>query len=100
MTINEKHSLRKKTAILYLIDNGEYSLGYALIKVEELYDAGKLTDSDYEELADYIEELLNKVEITPEVIADDAENTTDSSETTVENDEIEESNEETTNEEE
>lgn len=62
MTIIEKQSLRKKKAILYLIDKGEYSLGYALLKVEELYDAGKLTDDDYNELADYIEELLNKVE--------------------------------------
>lgn len=62
MTIIEKQSARKKKAILYLIDNGEYSLGYALLKTEELYDAGKLTDDDYNELADYIEELLNKVE--------------------------------------
>ena len=65
MTIIEKHSERKKKAILYLIDKGEYSLGYALLKVEELYDAGKLIDEDYNELADYIEELLNKVEETP-----------------------------------
>lgn len=67
MTIIEKQSARKKKAILYLIDKGEYSLGYALLKVEELHDAGKLTDADYDELADYIEELLNKIEEeTPE----------------------------------
>lgn len=65
MTIIEKQSARKKKAILYLIDNGESSLGYALLKVEELYDAGKLTDEDYDYLADYIEGLLNKVEETP-----------------------------------
>ena len=62
MTIKEKQSLRKKKSILYLVDNGEYSIGYALLKVEELNDAGKLTKEDYEELAEYIENLLNKVE--------------------------------------
>lgn len=75
MTVIEKQSARKKKAILYLIDNGEYSLGYALLKVEELYDAGKLTEEDYNELADYIEELLNKVEEEPtqEIIEDGGE---------------------------
>ena len=61
-TILEKQSLRKKKAIIYLVDRGEYSLGYALLKVEELYDDGKLVDSDYEELTDYIENLMDKVE--------------------------------------
>lgn len=65
MTILEKQSARKKKSILYLINNGEYSLGYALLKTEELYDAGKLTEEDYNELADYIEELMNKVEESP-----------------------------------
>ena len=75
MTVIEKQSARKKKAILYLIDNGEYSLGYALLKVEELYDAGKLTEEDYDFLADYIEELLNKVEEEPtqEIIEDGGE---------------------------
>ena len=67
MTIKEKQSLRKKKSILYLVDNGEYSLGYALLKVEELNDAGKLTEEDYEELAEYIEDLLNKVEESKEI---------------------------------
>lgn len=65
MTILEKQSARKKKSILYLINNGEYSLGYALLKTEELYDAGKLTEEDYNELADYIEELMNKAEESP-----------------------------------
>ena len=65
MTVIERQSERKKKAILYLIERGEYSLGYALLKVEELYDAGKLTEEDYEYLADYIEDLLNKEEETP-----------------------------------
>lgn len=62
MTIKEKQSLRKKKSIYYLVNNGEYSVGYALLKVEELNDAGKLIDEDYEELADYLEGLLNKIE--------------------------------------
>ena len=62
MTINEKQSLRKKKSLLYLVEKDEYSAGYALLKTEELYDNGKLTDTDYEELAEYFEELLNKTE--------------------------------------
>jgi len=62
MTIIEKQSARKKKSILYLVNSGEYSVGYALLKVEELNDGGKLTEEDYEELAEYLEELLNKVE--------------------------------------
>lgn len=60
MTILEKKSLRKKKAILALVEKGEYSVGYALIIVEELSDNGKLTDPDYEELAEYLESLLEK----------------------------------------
>lgn len=62
MTILEKKSLRKKKAIFSLVEKGEYSPAYALILVEELSDDGKLTDSDYEELAEYLENLLNEVE--------------------------------------
>ena len=79
MTILEKKSLRKKKAILSLVAKGEYSPAYALILVEELSDAGKLTDGDYEELAEYLEELLNEPEIeeTPfeeHGISEEAEN--------------------------
>lgn len=59
MTILEKKSLRKKKAIMSLVEKGEYSVAYALMLVEELSDAGKLTDNDYEELAEFLEELLN-----------------------------------------
>ena len=62
MTILEKKSLRKKKAILSLVDKGEYSPAYALMLVEELSDSGKLTDTDYEELADYLESLLDELE--------------------------------------
>ena len=62
MTIQEKQSLRKKKSIYFLVENGEYSLGYALLLVEQLYDNGKLIEADYEELAEYLEDLLNKPE--------------------------------------
>lgn len=62
MTVLEKKSLRKKKAIMSLVGKGEYSPAYALILVEELSDNGKLTDDDYEELATYLEELLNEPE--------------------------------------
>ena len=60
MTILEKKSNRKKISILSLVNKGEYSVAYALMLVEELSDAGKLTDADYEELATYLEDLLEK----------------------------------------
>ena len=65
MTIIEKKSLRKKKAILHLVEQGDYSPAYALFIVEQLSDEGKLTDADYEELAEYLEELLNEVEEEP-----------------------------------
>lgn len=72
MTIIEKKSLRKKKAILSLVDKGEYSPAYALILVEELSDNGKLTETDYEELAEYLENLLNVIE--EEIELDNQEN--------------------------
>lgn len=62
MTILERQSARKRKSIIYLVENGEYSLGYALLKVEELYDNGKLVEADYEELAEYLEDLLEEEE--------------------------------------
>ena len=62
MTILEKKSNRKKKSILDLVEKGEYSVSYALMLVENLSDSGKLTDSDYEELATYLEEKLNNEE--------------------------------------
>ncbi len=60
MTIVEKSSSRKKLAILELVRDGEYSVAYALSKVEELHDNNKLIDTDYEEVAIYLEELISK----------------------------------------
>ena len=59
-TLLEKKSNRKKISILSLVKKGEYSVAYALMLVEELSDEGKLTDNDYDELATYLEELLNE----------------------------------------
>lgn len=64
-TLLEKKSNRKKISILSLVKKGEYSVAYALMLVEELSDAGKLTDSDYDELATYLEELLNEENTEP-----------------------------------
>jgi F0F1-type ATP synthase alpha subunit len=80
MTILEKKSLRKKKAIFSLVEKGEYSPAYALILVEELSDNGKLTDSDYEELAEYLENLLNEVESTEEETSEEITEETDSEE--------------------
>lgn len=60
MTLIEKKSKRKATAIRNLVDSKEYSLNYALIMAEELNDSGKLLDTDYEQLVEYLENLLNK----------------------------------------
>ena len=61
-TIIEKKSERKKKAIMGMVKNGEMSIVYALSETERLNDEGKLLDADYEELAEYLEELLNPVE--------------------------------------
>ena len=59
MTILEKKSKRKATAIRNLVETGEYSPSYALIVAEELNDTGKLLDVDYEPLAEYLESLIS-----------------------------------------
>lgn len=60
MTILEKKSKRKATAILNLVHTGEYSPSYALMIAEELNDNGKLLDVDYEPLAEFLENLINE----------------------------------------
>ncbi len=62
MTIVEKSSNRKKVAILELVKSGEYSVAYSLNRVEELHDNNKLTDTDYEEVATYLENLISTEE--------------------------------------
>ena len=70
-TIIEKKSERKKKAIIQLVQNGEYSIAFAMIEAERLNDEGKLLDNDYEELAEWLESLLEPV--IEEVIEDGAD---------------------------
>lgn len=62
MTIIEKKSERKKKAIIGMVKNGEMSIVFALSETERLNDEGKLLDKDYEELAEYLEGLLEEKE--------------------------------------
>ena len=75
MTIIEKKSLRKKIAIMNLVKSGEMSIAYALMEAERLNDEGKLLDNDYEELAEYLENLLTPEE--PEVNEEPTEEATE-----------------------
>lgn len=73
MSIIEKKSLRKKKAIMMLVESNEYSIAYAMMLAEELNDEGKLLDNDYEELAEWLEAKLNPPAPEPEeeVVDDD-----------------------------
>lgn len=73
MNIIEKKSARKKKAIMMLVESGEYSIQFAMIEAERLNDEGKLLDNDYEELAEWLESLLDPQtpEQDEEVVEDD-----------------------------
>lgn len=60
MTLKEKKSLRKAKAIKLLVDTGEYSPAYGLLEADRLNDEGLLLDVDYEPLAEYLEELIER----------------------------------------
>lgn len=66
MTILEKKSQRKAKAIKLLVEQGEYSIAYALMLAEQLNDEGKLLDIDYEPLVEWLEEQLQPEEIVEE----------------------------------
>lgn len=66
MSIIEKKSLRKKKAIMLLVEDGEYTIPYAMMIAEQLNDEGKLLDNDYEELAEWLEAKLNPPTPEPE----------------------------------
>lgn len=77
MTLLEKQSARKCKALKNLVDRGDYSPAYALEKLEEYFDKGKVIERDYEELAEYLENLIDKpveestepiIEEEPEVV--------------------------------
>lgn len=73
MSIIERKSLRKKKAIMMLVESNEYSIAYAMMLAEELNDDGKLLDNDYEELMEWLEAKLNPPTPEPdeEVVEDD-----------------------------
>lgn len=73
MSIIERKSLRKKKAIMMLVESQEYSIAYAMMLAEELNDEGKLLDNDYEELMEWLESLLDPQtpEQEEEVVEDD-----------------------------
>ena len=66
MNILEKKSKRKSKSIKLLVEQGEYSIAYALMLAEQLNDEGKLLDIDYEPLAEWLEEQLQPEEIVEE----------------------------------
>lgn len=73
MSLIERKSLRKKKAIMMLVESNEYSIAYAMMLAEELNDDGKLLDNDYEELMEWLEAKLNPPTPEPEeeVVEDD-----------------------------
>lgn len=75
MTILEKKSERKKKALINLVEKGEYSVAFALMEAERLNDEGKLLDNDYEEVAEYLEGLLEPEVEEVEELVDTEENT-------------------------
>ena len=81
-TLIEKKSERKKKALINLVKSGEYTIAYALMEAERLNDEGKLLDNDYEEVAEYLEGLLELVdtEETAEETAENAESSAESEE--------------------
>ena len=79
MTLLERQSKRKCKALKNMVDNGDYSPSYALEKLEDYFDKGKVIESDYEPLAEYLEDLIDNpiveepiiiepVEVEPEVV--------------------------------
>lgn len=66
MSILEKKSLRKKKAIMLLVEDGEYTIPYAMMIAEQLNDEGKLLDNDYEELMEWLEAKLTPPTPEPE----------------------------------
>ena len=81
MTIIERKSKKRVQALLKLVEKGEYSVEYALVKLDELNEKGYLTGSDYEETFDKIAEMLQKDE--PEEVVEIVEGTNPIEETEV-----------------
>lgn len=75
MTRVEKKSYRKREAIKLLVEDGEYSLAYAIMLAEQLNDEGKLLDDDYDNLMEWLEARLEPEEEYAEVEDTDPEGT-------------------------
>ena len=82
MTLLEKQSARKCKALKNLVDRGDYSPAYALEKLEEYFDKGKVIEKDYEELAEYLEDLIDNPieEVEEEIVEEPSENVEESGE--------------------
>ena len=59
MTLLEKQSARKCKALKNMVERGDYSPSYALERLEEYFDKGKVIEADYEPLAEYLESLID-----------------------------------------
>lgn len=70
--ILEQLSKIRATAVRNLVKDKVYTVDYAIIKTDELNDAGKLLASDYEELMSYLAEKQT-VEETTENVTEDTE---------------------------
>lgn len=64
MTILEKSSNRKCKSLKKMVEIGEYSPAFALERLENYHDEGRIIDIHYETLAEYLESLLEPVEET------------------------------------
>lgn len=94
MTIIERKSKIRVKALLKLVEKGEYSVEYALVKLDELNEKGYLTGSDYEETFDKIAEILQKDE--PEEVTEIVEETSTIEDTEAQEETIEQLLEENT----
>lgn len=94
MTIIERKSKIRVQALLKLVEKGEYSVEYALVKLDELNEKGYLTGSDYEETFDKIAEILQKDE--PEEVTEIVEETSTIEDTEAQEETIEQLLEENT----
>lgn len=59
----ELRSERRCKAIKKLVEGNEWSVGYGLEKLETLFDEEKVTEANYTELAEWLEEQMQ-----PEIV--------------------------------
>ena len=68
MTILEKRSKARIKALKRLVDKKEYSPEYALGRLDELNLQRLLVASDYDEMFDYLSELMEEEENAENVV--------------------------------